>query len=310
MRHPIRSRLFIIVRIYAYTHCLNFQAIRAIRHPERYGPRSGQDGGVQNGGPGRSRAGGLTRAILDTFPVIQFGRTTSSAEEPKGVDVELGTVQSKGESEDGKTQRSALVDERRASGSSSSFVSATDVPASSHIPDSLPPLTTVTATSSNPNRTEPPPSDVNPADVDHGTTCPICVCEFEEGEDVRILPCDARHRFHPACIDPWLLSVSSLCPLCRLDLSGRDKERSQDVEREREEGEDEAAAEQQVLSNLRAMLRTGHGSHGSHARDSTAGTSGTGAGAASRFFRYVARRRQAVTQAGTEGTEPAASDHT
>ncbi|KAI4773045.1 hypothetical protein E4T52_11966 [Aureobasidium sp. EXF-3400] len=34
--------------------------------------------------------------------------------------------------------------------------------------------------------------------------------------DLRVLPCD--HKFHPACIDPWLLNVSSTCPLCRVDL--------------------------------------------------------------------------------------------
>ncbi|CAI4217261.1 unnamed protein product [Parascedosporium putredinis] len=31
-----------------------------------------------------------------------------------------------------------------------------------------------------------------------------------------VLPCD--HKFHPACVDPWLVNVSGTCPLCRLDL--------------------------------------------------------------------------------------------
>ncbi|GAA6026025.1 hypothetical protein JCM11491_000360 [Sporobolomyces phaffii] len=51
-------------------------------------------------------------------------------------------------------------------------------------------------------------------------SCPICVCEFAAGDPIRILPCDARHQFHVECIDPWLLGVSRLCPLCRLDLGG------------------------------------------------------------------------------------------
>jgi hypothetical protein len=46
--------------------------------------------------------------------------------------------------------------------------------------------------------------------VEDAHSCPICLLAFEEGEDMRILPCDGRHRFHMDCIDPWLLNVSSL----------------------------------------------------------------------------------------------------
>lgn len=129
------------------------------------------------------------------------------------------------------------------------------------------------------------PLSINPADVDHGTTCPICVCEFEDGEDIRILPCDARHQFHRDCIDPWLLQVSSLCPLCRLDLSAGKEEPGLTAE------EEEAAGEERVISNLRQMWQDRRGSAGGrHARESTTGTTGT-VGSRSRFFRYVANRR-------------------
>lgn len=48
------------------------------------------------------------------------------------------------------------------------------------------------------------------------TDCPICLGEFVEGEDVRILPrCD--HGFHVKCIDRWLVLHSS-CPTCRRPL--------------------------------------------------------------------------------------------
>ena len=100
------------------------------------------------------------------------------------------------------------------------------------------------------------PLSINPADVDHGTTCPICVCEFEDGEDIRILPCDARHQFHRDCIDPWLLQVSSLCPLCRLDLSAGKEEPGLTAE------EEEAAGEERVISNLRQMWQDRRGSAG------------------------------------------------
>jgi hypothetical protein len=41
--------------------------------------------------------------------------------------------------------------------------------------------------------------------------CSICTEDFTTGEDVRVLPCN--HKYHPACIDPWLLNVSGTCPL-------------------------------------------------------------------------------------------------
>lgn len=45
-------------------------------------------------------------------------------------------------------------------------------------------------------------------------TCPICLDDFEPNEtQVRELPC--RHIFHPDCIDTFLLSNSSLCPMCK-----------------------------------------------------------------------------------------------
>lgn len=41
--------------------------------------------------------------------------------------------------------------------------------------------------------------------------CAVCLCQFDEGEWVRRLPC--LHHFHPACIDRWLLQ-NKRCPLC------------------------------------------------------------------------------------------------
>lgn len=46
-------------------------------------------------------------------------------------------------------------------------------------------------------------------------TCPICIVDFEEGDDLRQLPCEGQHRFHQDCVDPWLLELSSSCPICR-----------------------------------------------------------------------------------------------
>lgn len=47
--------------------------------------------------------------------------------------------------------------------------------------------------------------------TDQGLACSVCVEDFEKGQDLRVLPC--MHKFHPECIDPWLLNVSGTCPL-------------------------------------------------------------------------------------------------
>ncbi|XP_058111128.1 RING-H2 finger protein ATL51-like [Magnolia sinica] len=46
--------------------------------------------------------------------------------------------------------------------------------------------------------------------------CAVCLCEFEEGDEVRLLP-ECLHSFHAPCIDMWLFSHSN-CPLCRTHL--------------------------------------------------------------------------------------------
>jgi len=45
------------------------------------------------------------------------------------------------------------------------------------------------------------------------TECAICLGEFVEGDEVRVLP-QCGHSFHVVCIDTWLRSHSS-CPSCR-----------------------------------------------------------------------------------------------
>lgn len=46
--------------------------------------------------------------------------------------------------------------------------------------------------------------------------CYICLLEYEEGDNVRILPC--HHEFHKTCVDKWLKEIHRVCPLCRGDI--------------------------------------------------------------------------------------------
>ncbi|KAJ1274893.1 hypothetical protein BS78_05G094600 [Paspalum vaginatum] len=47
--------------------------------------------------------------------------------------------------------------------------------------------------------------------------CRICFEEFEDGEEVSVMPCSGGHEFHTPCIAKWL-GVSNACPLCRHQL--------------------------------------------------------------------------------------------
>lgn len=42
--------------------------------------------------------------------------------------------------------------------------------------------------------------------------CTVCCEDFQEGEELRILPC--LHRYHRACVDPWLREHRA-CPICK-----------------------------------------------------------------------------------------------
>ena len=44
-------------------------------------------------------------------------------------------------------------------------------------------------------------------------SCVICLCEFENGDQLMVLPCE--HEYHTECINPWLLKKSSKCPICK-----------------------------------------------------------------------------------------------
>ncbi len=58
--------------------------------------------------------------------------------------------------------------------------------------------------------------DASGEDEEGEELCVICQCPFQEGDDLRRLPC--LHRFHAECIARGL-QYSSCCPVCKYDLT-------------------------------------------------------------------------------------------
>lgn len=49
---------------------------------------------------------------------------------------------------------------------------------------------------------------------DENANCTICLDEYKDGENIKMLIC--KHRFHALCIEPWL-DIHTSCPLCRVN---------------------------------------------------------------------------------------------
>lgn len=208
------------------------QAIRAMLHPERYGPRARNN----RGGVGQSRARGLTRAILDTFPVVKFGNNTADETVAKPVSQQNPSQDVEAQNHANSVLELNELEDTRVEGQD--FIQPINTPRAQPIvetphhdsvaessrrrPRILPHRSRSTTanieTRPDPgegsSRREPAQTDVIPAAMGRDT-CPICIMDFEEGDDLRVLPCEGKHRFHQSCVDPWLLQLSSSCPICR-----------------------------------------------------------------------------------------------
>lgn len=259
-----------MIILYAITGCVTLLflvvimsgALRAVRHPERYGPRARNLAGT--GDRGQSRAGGLAKAILDTFPVVKFGNRGSQPTDVEGhadapgngsnesakdddegevTHTEVASLHSggpsapaaKASSEGVRTsvEHVKMVPLRSSLDASTSAAQVTHLGHRSELSDATmvgsdiahkkqATATSVDTAGASQSAAPTAASDTvesreaatdagaarpegwngatldgaDPNDVNDSITCPICLLDFEEGEDIRILPCDARHRFH------------------------------------------------------------------------------------------------------------------
>lgn len=177
-------------------------AIRAHRHPERYGRRDFL------GRPTQSRARGLARAILETLPIVKFGEGDKPVVKEAGTELVEASNATSHSNPDVTTATN--YDAPTSSGAQEPRPTSSDADTNVSLLPKQETTTTITSTAAT---TTNPPAII---DNDSSLGCSICTDDFEPGQDLRVLPCS--HKFHPACVDPWLLDVSGTCPLCRVDL--------------------------------------------------------------------------------------------
>lgn len=169
--------------------------IRAHRHPERYGLRS-----ANGGRPRQSRAKGIARAVLDTIPIVKFSGSPPAKPDPDA------------ESQDGESRRSSHVGVDGLQARDVPAADAGNAPSAGDTPAGIP-LAPIAKAATRDSGQSSPPAVTTKVSEDDGEIlgCTICTEDFTVGEDVRVLPCS--HKFHPACVDPWLTNVSGTCPL-------------------------------------------------------------------------------------------------
>lgn len=250
-----------MIILYAITGCVTLLflvvimsgAIRAMRHPERYGPRARNLNGP--GDSGQSRAGGLTKAILDTFPVVKYlsgnntNREASNNREEDGTSSVDRDLRHKDLEEAGEFVEEVSRDHPANINSSSNSVpmypirtsregtqtpriesaDVADQPTrqdaaqiAHHERETSEAVTLASASAhfregtnatlvDEAHTADAPSKDkqscasggaavdsTDPNDVNDSVTCPICLLDFEDGDDIRILPCNSKHRFHDA----------------------------------------------------------------------------------------------------------------
>jgi len=203
-------------------------AVRAHRHPERYGPRR-IAGRVR-----QSRARGIARAMLDTIPVVKFDDKNDDVEAAKRNVEMVGAEDREHSQADGNT--------------------GVSTPRESEMP-----------TPDDNERPTPTAPEAKTEMPEAGNfSCPICTDDFIKGQDLRVLPCN--HQFHMECIDPWLMNVSGTCPLCRIDLNPPQPENPEQPEENTEQPDHASTEGGPVLTTEQARQQAREQARHTHRR--------------------------------------------
>ncbi|KAI4179575.1 MAG: hypothetical protein L6R41_007761 [Letrouitia leprolyta] len=133
-------------------------AVRAHRHPERYGPRN------VIGRPRQSRAKGIGRAILETFPLVKFGDHDNIKPGDQPRDIEMMPPQT--------TPQTSLQGQAQGAAASASDRRTTQEDTDA-----------VTAEQVAGQETRPQPSGDPIENADNGLACSVCTDDFAKGQD-------------------------------------------------------------------------------------------------------------------------------
>nr|CAB3265626.1 E3 ubiquitin-protein ligase RNF13 [Phallusia mammillata] len=94
---------------------------------------------------------------------------------------------------------------------------------------------------------------------DEYDVCAICLDEYEEGDKLRVLPC--QHAYHCKCVDPWLTSSKRVCPLCKRRVLSDDESSNSDTDYSDDDSEHAPLLRHAVASSPNsATLATGFSS--------------------------------------------------